>query len=125
VSSINAVTTQGFSDSSHSLAVVRVFCKKAMAGIRPVLIKNPAAAAFALRNKAEMYEAERLRRVRLGLTTSPDAFVFTAASCDEDCLVFDLRIPSSASKQTLLPAGSVTITFQQMLEFSGFPTVKA
>jgi len=123
---VSSIHVQPSTGDNNRLAVVMDFCKRAMAGIRPGLIKNPAVAAFALRSKADMYELDRLRKVRANLPTSPAVVIMRVSSFDHnDNLEFDLRVSNPSNRLVLLPAGTVTITFQQMLEFSGFPTVKA
>jgi hypothetical protein len=110
--------------AGDNLSVVKAFCKRALAGIKPVLIKDSKAAAFALRNKAEIYEADRQRRLRINLPISSETVVFHILS-RADKLIFDLRVPNPANRKLLIGVGTIEVSFQQLLCFAGFPTVRA
>ena len=99
---------------------ITAFCRKAMRGINPKCVLTAKAVAFALKNKAEMYENERLRLVRFGLESEKGNSVFQVRKLDDASLIFDVRIPCVSSPSNLLHVGDLILTLDEVL-LASFP----
>ena len=104
--------------ADDNLSIVVAFCKRALAGIKPALIRGPKAAAFALRNKAELYEGDRQRKLRANIAVPSRKVVFLVLVKGES-IVFHLGVLDPQRRESLVGAGTIELSFQELLFCSG------